>query len=180
MRWRQGNMARAFLVCAFVCLAALPPPAAAQASRTKEYSLDISRQPLTSALEQLNHQTGLYYAYIPASSEEEGMLVGPLTGKYQIDKALTELLRSTELTFEWTAAKTVSIVRRPPPPKPPPAPPGKQVRKVQPGPKPVPRSELDDEIIETVISERSRLRSLPLPTAEGFVFDKEEIERTGL
>ena len=105
-------MARTLLVCAFVCLAlTLPPPAAAQASRTKEYSLDISRQPLTRALEQLNHQTGLYYAYIPASPEEERMLVGPLKGDYQIDKALNELLQSTELTFEWTAAKTVSIVR---------------------------------------------------------------------
>ena len=112
-------MARTLLVCAFVCLAlTLPPPAAAQASRTKEYSLDISRQPLTRALEQLNHQTGLYYAYIPASPEEERMLVGPLKGDYQIDKALNELLQSTELTFEWTAAKTVSIVRRPPQPKP--------------------------------------------------------------
>jgi hypothetical protein len=94
-------MARTFLVCALVCLAlTLTPPAAAQASRTKEYSLDISRQALTRALEQLNQQTGLYYAYIPASAAEEQMLVGPLKGDYQIDKALTELLRPTELTFE--------------------------------------------------------------------------------
>src|SRR5688572_13991741 len=124
--WRQGNMARTLLVCAFACLAlALPTPAAAQASRTKEYSLDISRQPLTRALEQLNNQTNLYYAYIPASAEEEQTLVGPLKGNYQIDQALTELLKSTDLTFEWTAAKTVSIVRRPPAPKPPPPAPSK-------------------------------------------------------
>ena len=97
-------MARTFLVCAVVCLAlALPPPAAAQASRTKEYPLDISRQPLTRALEQLNHQTNLYYAYIPASAEEERILVGPLKGNYQIDKALTELLQvdRADLRVDW-------------------------------------------------------------------------------
>src|SRR5688572_15860898 len=165
MRWRQGYMARTFLVCAFVCLAlTLPPPAAAQASRTKEYSLDISRQPLTRALEQLNNQTNLYYAYIPASSEEEQTLVGPLKGNYQIDKALTELLRSTELTFEWTAAKTVSIVRRPPAPKPPP-PPAKQPRAAR-RPKPVlPILAPTGKIIEEVVSTRSKFKSLPAPTA---------------
>jgi iron complex outermembrane receptor protein len=174
-------MARTFLVCAFVCLALiLPPPAAAQASRTKEYSLDISRQPLTRALEQLNNQTNLYYAYIPASSEEEQTLVGPLKGNYQIDKALTELLRPTELTFEWTAPKTVSIVRRPPAPKPPP-PPAKQPRAER-APKSVSTQESeDDRIIDWVVSVgRSPFRSLPGPTAAGFVIEAEAIERSGV
>jgi iron complex outermembrane recepter protein len=175
-------MARAFLVCALVCLAlALPPAAAAQASRTREYPLDISRQPLTLALKQLNDQTGLYYAYIPASSEEEQTLVGPLHGNYQIDKALTELLRSTELTFEWTAAKTVSIVRRPPPPKPPPAPPkqpGAALRDKQPVPK---KESTEDEILDWVVTTwRSRFQLLPGPTASGFVLEREWIERSGV
>jgi iron complex outermembrane receptor protein len=173
-------MARTLLVCAFACLAlALPTPAAAQASRTKEYSLDIARQPLTRALEQLNHQTGLYYAYIPASAEEERMLVGPLQGDYQIDKALTELLQSTELTFEWTAAKTVSIVRRPPPPKPPPAPP-RQPRTAWRPTNPGPGTKPEAETIETVITTGSPFRSLPVPTSDGFVFDREFIERSGV
>ncbi len=160
-------MARTFLVCAFVCLAlTLPPPAAAQASRTKEYSLDISRQPLTRALEQLNNQTNLYYAYIPGSSEEEQTLVGPLKGNYQIDKALTELLRSTELTFEWTAPKTVSIVRRPPAPKPPPPPPPSSRAQLCATSKHVPEhGATDDEIMDRVVTIwRSRFRSLPAPT----------------
>jgi iron complex outermembrane recepter protein len=175
-------MARTLLVCAFVCLAlTLPPPAAAQASRTKEYPLDISRQPLTRALEQLNKQTNLLYAYIPASSEEEQQLVGPLKGNYQIDQALTELLRSTELTFEWTAGKNVSIVRRPPAPKPPP-PPAKQPRAGLRDKQHVPEQESrEDEILEQVVTTwRSRFRSLPAPSTAGFVFDRKLLERTGL
>src|SRR5918994_3584907 len=182
MRWRQGYRARTLLVCAFVWLAlALPPSAAAQASRTKEYPLDISRQPLTRALEQLNKQTNLYYAYIPASSEEEQTLVGPLKGNYQIDKALTELLRSTELTFEWTAAKNVSIVRRPPAPKPPP-PPAKQPRARLRDKQHVPEQESrDDEILERVVTTwRSPFRSVPARSTAGFVFDRKLLERTGL
>jgi iron complex outermembrane receptor protein len=175
-------MARTFLVYAFVCLAlALPPPAAAQASRTKEYSLDISRQPLTRALEQLNHQTGLHYGYSPKSPEEEQILVGPLKGNYQIDKALTELLQSTDLTFEWTAAN-VSIVRRPPPPPPKPAPakPDARSRNLQPARKGVALPATWDKILEGITIERSRLHSLPGPTAAGFKISREEIERTGV
>jgi hypothetical protein len=146
-------MARTLLVCAVVCLALiLPPPAAAQASRTKEYPLDISRQQLTPALEQLNRQTNLHYAYIPESAEEEQTLVGPLKGNYRIDQALTELLRSTELTFEWTGAKMVSIVRRPPAPKPPP-PPAKQPRAGLRDKQLVPEQEsTEDEILERVVT----------------------------
>ena len=173
-------MARTLLVCAFACLAlALPPLAAAQASRTREYPLDIPRQPLTRALEQLNEQTQLYYIYIPDSPEEEKILVGPLKGDYKIDKALAELLKSTELTFQWTASKTVSIVRRPPPPKPPPAA-AKQVRRAPRALPPVVAAESENEIIAEVVSERARLASLPLPTSQGYEIGSEEIQSTGL
>ena len=172
-------MARTILACAVVCLAlVLPPPAAAQASRTKEYSLDISRQPLTRALEQLNLQTGLYYAYIPASAEEEKTLVGPLNGNYQIDKALTELLKSTDLTFEWTAAKTVSIVRRPPAPKPPPPAP-KQVRAIQHVPKPPSRAEPPEDGILGEVTVVAARRSLYDNAAQVAVIGREAIERSG-
>ena len=94
------------------------------------------------------------------------MLVGPLKGNYQIDEALTELLRSTELTFEWTAAKTVSIVRRPPPPpKPPPPPPDKQPRTGLRDERHVPEQEsTDDEILDgSSRSWRSRFQLAPGP-----------------
>src|SRR5687767_166415 len=98
MRWRQGDMARNILVCALVCLAlTLAPAAEAQESRGKQYRIDVAKQPLTQALEQLNKQTGVLYGYSPETPEEERIVVGPVRGKYTIDKALTELLRSTEL-----------------------------------------------------------------------------------
>ena len=59
-------MARTLLVGALACLALICRPAAgAQASSTKEYPLNIPRQPLTRALEQLYDQTGVYYGYSP-------------------------------------------------------------------------------------------------------------------
>lgn len=176
-------MARTFLVAALVCLALiLPSLASAQASRTKEYPLDIARQSLTRALWQLNQQTKVYYGYIPETPEEEAMQVGPLKGSYTIDQALTELLQPTDLTHEWSAAKTVSIVKRPPAPKPPPAPP-KPPRTGWRAPKPQPGTEAKDEIIAQVVvrAGRSPFHMLPPgPTTSGLVLDHEMIERSGV
>src|SRR4026207_1533408 len=128
MRWRQGNMARTLLVGACACLVlALASAAGAQdppkdPGSRKEYPLNIDQQPLTRALEQLYDQTGVFYGYSPNTTEEEQMLVGPLKGKFTIEDALTQLLRSTGLTYVWTNLKTISIVRAPPAPKSRPAP----------------------------------------------------------
>jgi iron complex outermembrane receptor protein len=174
-------MARTLLVCAFACLAlALPPLAAAQASRTKAYPLDIARLPLTRALEHLNQQTQVYYVYMPASPEEEQILVGPLKGDFRIDAALTELLKATELTYEWTGTKNVSILRRPTPPKPPPAAPAKQPRTTWRTPKVAPGAERGGGILETVVTTGSAFRSLPGPTSDGYVFDSDWIQGSGL
>src|SRR5262245_37842519 len=123
MRWGQGNMARTFLVGALACLAlALHCVAAAQDSRKdpaarKEYPLNIDKQQLTPALAQLYDQTGVFYGYSPNTTEEEQTVVGPLNGRFTIEQALTELLRSTGLTYVWTDSRTISIVRAPPPPQ---------------------------------------------------------------
>src|SRR3982751_1062793 len=123
MRWRQGSIARTVLAGALVCLTlALATAASAQDPRKdlgprKEYPISIEQQPLTQALEHLYDQTGVFYGYSPNTTEEERMLVGPLKGKFTIEDALTKLLQSTGLTFEWTNSKTISIVRAPPPPQ---------------------------------------------------------------
>ena len=172
-------MARNILVCALVCLAlTLAPAAEAQDSRGKQYRIDVTKQPLTQALEQLNKQTGVLYGYSPESPEEEQKVVGPVRGKYTIDKALTELLRSTELTFEWTTAKTVSIVRRPPAPKPPP-PPARRLPTAPREPVAKPPQEPPSKTIEEVISWASLIQrpfSVPAPM---LVLGREYIEQTG-
>lgn len=180
-RWRQGELARNILVGALVCLTlTLAPSAGAQGSREKEYPINVNKQPLTRALEQLNEQTGVFYGYIPDTTEEEQKLVGPVQGKYTIDRALTELLRSTDLTFEWTTAKTVTIIRRPPAPKPPPQ---RQVKR----PRNVPHSTVAassetlkaDGVLYEVVTERSKLRSLRETVATVVVLDRQAIERSG-
>ncbi len=171
-------MARNILVGALVCLAlTLAPAAAAQDARKRTYSIDLPSQALTRALEQLNKQTQVYYGYIPDSPEEEQELVGPVRGKYTIDQALTELLRTTPLTYEWTTARTITLVRRPPAPKPPPQ--ARRPRKDQ-RESPAKASQESKPItIEEVISWASSIqRPLSIP-APMLVLDREYIERTG-
>lgn len=182
-------MARTVLVQALACLALiLAPPAGAQDSRKdplsrKEYSLHIEQQSLTHALEQLYAQTEVYYGYSPNTTEEEQMLVGPLKGKFTIEEALTRLLRSTGLTYEWTDRKTISIVRAPPPPqKPPPPPQVKVPRNPQVSARrAVAREQPDkDGILETVLTERRKIRFLGETDGTMLLLDREAIEHSGV
>lgn len=173
-------MARSILVGALACLALIVVSSAGAQDSAKKYSVDIPRQSLTPALLKLSTQTGVYYGYIPASDEEEGTLVGPLTGEYTIDEALNELLRSTGLTYSRVSPTNIVIVRAPPPPpKPPPQPP-KPPRAARRAPAATPRDQSQEErIIDEVFSQTSRYRHLPAPTAAGFVLDRPAIGRTG-
>jgi iron complex outermembrane receptor protein len=170
------------LVGALVCLAVMLAPAAeAQDSRKRTYSIDVPRQALTRALEQLNRQTHVNYGYIPETAKEEQELVGPVQGKFTVDQALTELLRTTPLTYEWTTAKTITIVRRPPPPKPPPQrQAGRQVRKTQPDTRVNDSQAVSSGIIAEVISWASTIQrpfGIPAPV---LVLGREYIDQTGV
>jgi iron complex outermembrane recepter protein len=182
-------MARTVLAGAFVWLVlALASAASAQDPRKesaprREYSISIEKQPLTRALEHLYEQTGVFYGYSPNSTEEERMLVGPLKGKFTIEEALNTLLLSTGLTFEWTDFKTISIVRAPPPPqKLPAAPQTKTPRVVQvPARRQTAREMMDsDGIIETIVSERQKIRLLAGIDGSNLLLDREAIERSGV
>jgi iron complex outermembrane receptor protein len=181
-------MARTLLAGAFVCLAlALASVAGAQDPRNepatrKEYSLNIDKQQLTEALEQLYDQTGVFYGYSPETKEEEEKVVGPLKGKFTIEQALTELLQSTGLTYAWTNSKTISIVRAPPPPRKPPAAPAvKTPRNAQVSARrAMTQQELQDDLLYTVITERRRVRFLGESVAPIVLLDREAIERSGV
>lgn len=179
MRWRQGIVARSALVGALAWLALIVVASAGAQDSGKKYPFDIPRQPLTRTLEQLFAQVGVSYGYSPDTTEQEEMQVGPLRGEYTIDEALTELLRSTGLTFSWINSRNIAIVRAPPAPKiatPPPKP--RAARRVTTG---TPHEdEAEDRILEEVFIERSRVRNLPAPTAAGVVLDRKAIERTGV
>jgi iron complex outermembrane receptor protein len=179
-------MARTLLAGALVCLALTrAQPAGAQTPRPeessrKEYSLNLEAQPLTRALEQLYGQTGVFYGYSPNSPEEEAMIVGPLRGKYTIEEALNQLLRSTGLTFIWTNSRQISIVRAPPAPKPRMAPQTNAPRKAPaPTQRDPARDAASDAIIETVYTTGYAFKSLKESAGSFVIMDREAIERSG-
>jgi iron complex outermembrane receptor protein len=188
MRRKQGNRARTLLVGALVCLAVtLASVASAQDPRKdsglrKEYSISLEQQPLTQALEHLYEQTGVFYGYIPNSTEEERTLVGPLKGKFTIEEALNQLLGSTGLTFVWTNSKTISIVRAPPPPQKQAAPQAKAPRTALAPVKRVTAREMmdSDGILAEIISERQRVKFLGETDGSIMLLDREAIERSGV
>lgn len=176
MRWGQGIMARIVLVGA-LCLA-LTLAAGAQDFNTKR-SIDIPPQALTSALAQLFAGSEINYLYSPDSDEQEKLQVGPVRGQYTIEEALTLLLHSTGLTFTRVNSKAIAIVKVAEKPAAPP-PQAEVPRAPPPEPKGVPAERsAGDQILAEVITERSKIKYLPAPTAAGYALDRQAIKRTG-
>jgi iron complex outermembrane recepter protein len=164
----------------FACLAWIGCHAQAQDSSQK-YPLNIPRQGLTSALQQLSDQTHVYYGYSPDSTAEEQIQVGPVVGEYTIEQALTEMLRPTRLTFSWINSKNIAIVRAPPPPPPkvesqPPKPP----RAARQAPAATPPVQTHgDDIIEEVITWGANYLGANALSPPVLVIGREPIEHSG-
>lgn len=159
------------------CLAWIASTQAQDSSR--KYPLNIPRQALTSALQQLSDQTQVYYGYSPESTAEEQTQVGPVIGDYTIEQALTELLRPTRLTFSWINSRNIAIVRAPPPPKSatqPPKPP-RAVRRAQ--ATPVIEVQITGKVLEEVTTSASKLRKVDVLSAPAVVLDRKAIEHSG-
>ncbi|MGH8176113.1 MAG: TonB-dependent receptor [Steroidobacter sp.] len=65
--------------------------------------------PLRDAIEALSQQTGLHIGYLPRSSAEEFILVGPLKGRYTAEAALTILVTPQGLVFKRSDERTISV-----------------------------------------------------------------------
>jgi iron complex outermembrane receptor protein len=96
------------LVCAALCFAAL----ASGEEETRQYDIDIGQLPLAQALETFSQQTGLQYGYLPTDEEEEGLMVGPVQGRFTASEVLAKLL-PVGFRFEWVNPRTISIVSPP-------------------------------------------------------------------
>jgi hypothetical protein len=70
----------------------------ASADEARRYNLNISRQPLDTALEELARQTGLQVGRFSDAGQDD-VLVGPLSGDYAADKALEALLSPSGFTW---------------------------------------------------------------------------------
>jgi len=85
------------------------PVTTAQAPARVAFS--IAPQPLTEALLRFKEQSGLQLAY--ATDDVRGLESPGVTGSHAPEEALRLLLAGTGLTFEFTAAQTVTIARLP-------------------------------------------------------------------
>lgn len=99
--------ARALLALASACLAVF-----AMAQSAQVYDLDIPRQPIAGALNDLSRQTGLQISLFRGLPSDVTM-VGPLTGRYSIEAALARLLERSRLSYKWVNERTIAITAQP-------------------------------------------------------------------
>jgi iron complex outermembrane receptor protein len=85
---------------------------APQAAPQEEYTLEISRQPLMPAIRAFSIQTGLHVGFFPESPADENILVGPVHGTLTVDAALSQLLGSDGLTYEWINERSIYIAKQ--------------------------------------------------------------------
>jgi hypothetical protein len=79
----------------------------------KLYSLQIERQPLVGTLRDLSKQTGLQLVgLLGSNAADEVRLVGPLSGDYTAEAALSVLLAQSSLVFKRVNEKTIAIIGR--------------------------------------------------------------------
>ncbi len=91
-----------------IALIASIAPLSAQAV-TRYYRLDIPRQPLDSALNDLARQTGLQIARL-GDSVEGSALVGPVAGELSPEQALTSLLAPSGIAYKVVNQEMIAVV----------------------------------------------------------------------
>lgn len=79
----------------------------------RQYSLEIERQSLASALAEFSKQTGLQIERT-AETLTDGIFIGPLSGRYTADTAIAQLLLPSGLSFERLNEGTIAVTGREP------------------------------------------------------------------
>jgi DNA-binding transcriptional regulator of glucitol operon len=105
---------RAVRACllALTATAVYPPLNAVAAAQTQQlsYELNIPRQTLESALNDLAQQTGMQVARFSDAVKGDA-LVGPVKGRYSIDAALKILLEPNGLTYRTLNEHAIIVLR---------------------------------------------------------------------
>jgi iron complex outermembrane recepter protein len=107
----QGTMFERFsaLFCIVLCVGAIGSPVLA-ADLDTPVSFDIPAQPLEGALLEFSKQASIQL--LLDSSAVAAKNAAPLSGKMPIREALDRLLRDTELSYQWSGGRTVTIAPR--------------------------------------------------------------------
>jgi iron complex outermembrane recepter protein len=107
---KQRVAARNILVGVLTCLLLSVTASISAQNDAPRYEFDIEQLPIVHALNRFHLQTRLQVGYLPASSEEEQTLVGPIRGRYTAEEALTLLLTPVGFSFQWSGSNAVDIV----------------------------------------------------------------------
>lgn len=108
---RIGRLVGLCASCALCCLLLCSAAAAASAEPAgRVYHFEIPQQGLDAALEDFADQTGLQVARFSDAGAGD-LVVGPLSGDFTLDQALTMLLARSGLTYRIINTHTIGIVR---------------------------------------------------------------------
>jgi outer membrane receptor protein involved in Fe transport len=107
---KEGRFMKTLFAGLMLAVVGLAIPASAQAI-AEHYRLNIQRQSLDGALKEFAGQTGLQVARF-SDAVRGDVVVGPLSGTYSVDKALTALLNDQGLAYKLINERTIAIVKR--------------------------------------------------------------------
>lgn len=130
-------------------------------AQTREFELDIPRQPVAQTLRDLSMQTGLQVAVITRDHGDDGSISGPLRGNYTVDAALDQLLAGSGLSFKRINEVTVAVTDS------------------ERAPRAAAPVQERDELIDEVIVTGTNIRGQAPVGAEVRVYNREEIDRSG-
>ena len=97
------------ILLASLILFATSFPAPGQ-TEVRTYILEIPRQPIRDTLNELSKQTGLQVVFFPRDAAATALMLGPLSGTYTVESALTTLLENSGLSFRVVNKGTVSVL----------------------------------------------------------------------
>lgn len=97
------------IILASLTLVAASLPAGSHAEE-RTYILEIPRQPIRDTLNELSKQTGLQVVFFPRDAAATALMLGPLSGTYTVESALTALLENSGLAFRVVNKGTVSVL----------------------------------------------------------------------
>lgn len=112
-RWTHRRLLTTLMMSTALCLGTVPtafPVSQAAAQTANTHSLDIPSQPLNAALRALADQTGIQIAYQTSIAAQA--TAPALSGTMPTEQALGRLLSGTNLSYQFTAANTVTITDR--------------------------------------------------------------------
>jgi len=92
-----------------MCAAASFASTASAEPSAREYNLEIASQPIYAALQELSKQTGLNVSLFVKSDEQKSVVIAPVSGRYTLEAALSQMLAPSGLVFTRVNETTIAV-----------------------------------------------------------------------